>query len=119
MPGSRHAHLSTTERHIMSVFSGPTPRIIGATIYALNRTHGLAPAQGYGPPETVTEVLDGYSGLVKTAEGNVYANGSFGITKFASPCCDGWQNVAQSEPDPRIESILNPPDPWDPDEMHG
>lgn len=67
----------------MSIFTGASPRIIGATIYALNRTHGLAPARERGQDESVTEVIDGHTGLIKTDAGNVYANGDFGITRFA------------------------------------
>jgi len=67
----------------VSIFTGHAPQIIGATVYALNRTHGLAPARPAGAPEIVTEVIDGHSGLIRTAEGNVYANGDFGIHHFA------------------------------------
>lgn len=66
----------------MSIFTGTTPRIIGATIYALNRTHGLAPARPAGPDEKVVEVIDGHSGLIRTDAGNVYANGDFGIKRY-------------------------------------
>lgn len=61
---------------------GARPRIIGATVYALNRTHGLAPARPQGSDETVTEVLNDYSGLIRTDAGNVYSNGEFGIRCF-------------------------------------
>lgn len=67
-----------------NIFAGPVPRIIGATIYALNRTFGLAPARPAGDDETVTEVIDSHSGLVRTDAGNVYANGDFGIKRFAA-----------------------------------
>lgn len=64
------------------MFTGPNPKIIGATVYALNKTYGLAPARETGPAETVTEVIDSRTGLILTAEGNVYSNGDFGIQKF-------------------------------------
>ncbi|WP_454112789.1 hypothetical protein [Microbacterium maritypicum] len=67
----------------MNLFSGSTPKIVGATVYALNKTHGLAPAREAGEPETVTEVINDYSGLIRTDAGNVYANGEFGILRFA------------------------------------
>jgi hypothetical protein len=67
----------------VTVFSGAAPKIIGATVYALNRTHGLAPARELGKDEKVTEVLDAHSGLIKTDAGNVYSNGDFGIKRFA------------------------------------
>jgi hypothetical protein len=67
----------------MSIFTGAAPRIMGATVYALNRTHGLAPAREAGAPEIVVEVIDGHRGLIKTAEGHVYANGDFEILRFA------------------------------------
>lgn len=54
-----------------SIFTGAKPRIIGATVYALNRTYGLAPAREAGGDETVVEVIDGYSGLIRTDAGNV------------------------------------------------
>lgn len=66
-----------------SIFTGTSPRIIGATVYALNRTHGLAPAREAGAPEVVAEVIDGYTGLIRTDAGNVYSNGNFGILRFA------------------------------------
>ncbi|MGF3055653.1 hypothetical protein [Microbacterium sp. YY-01] len=66
-----------------SIFTGPVPTIIGATVYALNRTFGLAPARDAGSPEIVVEVIDGYSGLIKTNAGKVYSNGDFGILRFA------------------------------------
>jgi hypothetical protein len=66
----------------MSIFTDPKPRIIGATIYALNLTHGLAPAREAGADEKVVEVINGYSGIVRTDAGNVYANGDFGIRRF-------------------------------------
>jgi len=59
-----------------------TKRIIGATIRATNRTHGLRPAQPWGPEETVTEVINTYNLTVATAEGNVYLNGDFTIIRF-------------------------------------
>jgi hypothetical protein len=65
-----------------NIFAGQKPRIIGATIYALNKTHGLAPARPAGEPEVVTKVIDDYSGVVETDKGNVYVNGDFGILKF-------------------------------------
>jgi len=68
-----------------NLFSGPQPRIIGATVYALNRTHGLAPARDRGEPETVSEVIDSYHGLIRTAEGNLYSNGDFGIARLPEP----------------------------------
>lgn len=58
------------------------PRIIGATIYALNRTYSLAPTRAHGEPETVIKVLNAHTGLVKTNIGNVYTNGEFGILRF-------------------------------------
>lgn len=67
----------------MSIFTGQNPRIMGATVYALDRTHGLAPARPIGEDETVTAILDSYSGLIETDKGNVYGNGSFGIRRFA------------------------------------
>ncbi len=67
----------------MSIFTGSAPRIIGATVYALNRTHGLAPAREPGGKEKVVEVIDGHTGLIRTEAGNVYANGDFGIWSFA------------------------------------
>ena len=67
----------------MSIFTGTAPKIVGATVYALNRTHGLAPSREPGKPEIVTEVIDDYTGLIRTAEGNVYSNGDFGIARFA------------------------------------
>lgn len=67
----------------MSIFTGPAPKIIGATVYALNLTHGLAPARPAGPMEVVVEVIDGHSGMIRTDAGNVYSNGDFGIWKFA------------------------------------
>lgn len=66
-----------------SIFAGTVPRIIGATIYALNLTHGLAPAREWGEPEIVVEVVNSHSGLIKTDAGNVYSNGEFGIHRFA------------------------------------
>lgn len=66
-----------------SIYAGEKPRIIGATIYALNRTHGLAPARGRGADETVVEVINDYSGLIRTDAGNVYSNGDFGIKRYA------------------------------------
>jgi hypothetical protein len=66
-----------------SIFTGTKPRIIGATVYALNRTHGLAPAREAGADETVVEVIDGHSGLIRTDAGNVYSNGDFGIKRYA------------------------------------
>ena len=68
---------------VMNIFTGAQPRIIGATVYALNLTHGLAPARPAGEPEIVTEVISSYSGLIKTDKGNVYSNGEFGIQSFA------------------------------------
>lgn len=67
----------------MNIFSGPQPKIIGATVYALNRAHGLAPARNAGPLETVAKVIDGYCGMIETTAGNVYINGDFGIRNFA------------------------------------
>lgn len=67
----------------MSIFTGPAPKIIGATVYALNRTHGLAPAREQGAPEIVVEVINGHSGVIRTDKGNVYFNGDFGIQRFA------------------------------------
>ena len=66
-----------------SIYIGKKPRIIGATIYALNLTHGLAPAREPGADETVVEVINDYSGLIRTDAGNVYANGDFAIKRFA------------------------------------
>lgn len=66
-----------------SIYTGPKPRILGATVYALNRTHGLAPARDIGPDETVVEVINSYSGLIRTDAGNVYSNGEFGIKHYA------------------------------------
>lgn len=65
------------------IFAGQQPKIIGATIYALNRTHGLAPARPAGSPEVVVEVVNSYNGTIKTDQGNMYSNGDFGITRFA------------------------------------
>ena len=67
----------------MNAFAGPNPRIIGAKVYALNLTHGLAPARSRGELETVSEVVDAYHGTIRTEEGNVYSNGAFGIQSFA------------------------------------
>lgn len=67
----------------MSIFAGPTPKILGATVYALNLTHGLAPAREAGPHEVVVEVINEYSGLIRTDAGNVYANGDFNIVRYA------------------------------------
>lgn len=67
----------------MSIFAGVAPKIVGATVYSLNRTHGLAPAREAGASEIVTEVVDGYSGVIRTDAGNVYSNGDFGILRFA------------------------------------
>jgi len=64
------------------IFAGKTPRIVGATVYALNRTHGLIPPREVGPHETVARVVDSYYGLIETVEGNVYSNGDFGIDRF-------------------------------------
>ena len=66
-----------------NLFSGSKPRIIGATVYALNRTHGLAPARPAGDPEIVVRVVNSYYGLIQTAEGNLYCNGDFGIARLA------------------------------------
>lgn len=66
-----------------NIFAGPTPRIIGATVYNLNLSYGLRPAQDPGPHETVVEVVDSHCGLIRTAEGNLYSNGEFGIARFA------------------------------------
>lgn len=66
-----------------NIFAGAAPRIIGATVYALNLTHGLAPARERGEPEIVVEVVNSYSGLIKTDAGNLYSNGDFGISRFA------------------------------------
>jgi hypothetical protein len=66
-----------------NIFAGQHLRILGATIYALNKTHGLAPAREAGEPETVVEIVDSHTGLIKTAEGNLYSNGEFGILRYA------------------------------------
>lgn len=66
----------------MDYYSGPAPKIIGATVYALNRTFGLAPAREHGTHETVTEVIDSRTGLIRTDQGNIYSNGDFNVVKF-------------------------------------
>lgn len=66
-----------------NIYAGPTPRILGASVYALNLTFGLAPSRDAGTPEIVTEVLNDYSGLIKTDAGHIYANGDFGILQFS------------------------------------
>lgn len=58
-------------------------KIIGATIRATNRTHGLAPARDWGKPETVTEVVNEYDMTIATAEGNIYLNGDYTIIRYA------------------------------------
>jgi hypothetical protein len=58
-------------------------KIIGATVRATNRTHGLRPAQPLGPEETVAEVVNSYNLTIRTVEGNVYLNGGFTIIRFA------------------------------------
>lgn len=58
-------------------------KIIGATIRATNRTYGLAPARPWGEPETVAEVVCEYDMTIRTAEGNVYANGDYRIMRYA------------------------------------
>jgi hypothetical protein len=58
-------------------------KLIGATVRAANRTYGLLPPQDYGPEETVAEVLDAHSLLIRTAEGNVYSNGNFLLMRYA------------------------------------
>lgn len=65
----------------INIFTGENPRIIGATVYALNHTF-FGPPRPLGKPETVARVLDGFDGLIETVEGNVYRNGGFGITRF-------------------------------------
>lgn len=66
----------------INIFNGTNPIIVGATVYALNLTHGLAPARPIGEDETVVAVLDSYSGLIETDKGNVYGNGNFGIRRY-------------------------------------
>lgn len=58
-------------------------RILGATIRATNRTHGLAPARPYGDLETVAEVVNPYDMTIRTVEGNVYPNGGYLIMRYA------------------------------------
>lgn len=65
------------------MFTGPSPKIIGASIRAANRTYGITPSQPPGPVETVLEVVNPYTGLIRTVEGNLYRNGNFSILKFA------------------------------------
>lgn len=60
-------------------------RMIGATIRATNRTHGLAPARDAGDPEVVVEVVNAYDLTVRTDAGNVYANGDYSIVRFRTP----------------------------------
>jgi hypothetical protein len=64
-------------------FNGPKPRIIGATIYKINPGYCGRPGGPNGPDEIVTEVVYAYSGVVKTADGNVYSNGEFRIRHYA------------------------------------
>lgn len=68
----------------MNIFIGQKPKIIGATIYALNRTHGLSPAREYGDHETVTRVIDAYHGTVETEQGNVYDASDYNIHHYAN-----------------------------------
>lgn len=65
--------MSTTTQH----------KIIGATVRATNRTHGLTPARDSGKPETVTEVVDEYDMTIRTSEGNVYLRGGYTISHYA------------------------------------
>lgn len=67
----------------MSSSIGSAAKIIGATVRATNRTYGLAPAREAGEPETVVEVVSAYDMTIRTAEGNVYANGDYTIVRYA------------------------------------
>ena len=57
-------------------------KLIGATVRAANRTHGLAPARPWGEPETVAEVLNEHSLTIRTVEGNVYLLGGYLIVRY-------------------------------------
>lgn len=58
-------------------------RLIGATIRAAHRTHGLAPAREPGPLETVVAV-ESFDNTVETAEGNLYLGGGYIIIRLAA-----------------------------------
>lgn len=58
-------------------------KIIGATIRATNRSHGLAPARPWGEAETVAEVVCEYDMTIRTVEGNTYLNGGYTIMRYA------------------------------------
>lgn len=58
-------------------------KLVGTTIRATNRTFGLAPARSAGAEETVETVVDPYTNMVKTVEGNVYdGNGEYMIMRY-------------------------------------
>jgi hypothetical protein len=58
-------------------------KIIGATIRATNRTHGLAPSRPWGKEETVEEIVCEYDMTIRTVEGNTYLNGDYTIMRYA------------------------------------
>lgn len=55
--------------------------LIGATVYALNRTHGLAPSRPAGSHETVVAV-NTWNGAVITDHNHYYMNGDYGIYSY-------------------------------------